>query len=181
MTKQQVDFVPYNEEKHRAKYLEMGANYGEWLDNQVLQHYGVSLFQGIDVKSFMEDRVQVWSAINPPTGIILILEVDGVVGGMGRIDTWDEGISEVHNIWIVPAFRGKGFAIRLMGELEARAREYGFGIMRLDTARFNVAAQSLYRKLGFSEIDRYSQTVFSNERLRQYYEEKVYLEKNYNP
>ena len=103
MTMQQVDFVPYNEEKHRAKYLEMGANYGEWLDKQVLHHYGVSLFQVIDVKSFMEDIVQVWSAINPPTGIILILEVDGVVGGMGRIDTWDEGISEVHNIWIVPA------------------------------------------------------------------------------
>jgi ribosomal protein S18 acetylase RimI-like enzyme len=177
MTIQQVEYVPYNEEKHRTKYLEMGSEYGEWLDNQVLKHYGVSLFQGIDVNSFMEDRVNDWSAIKPPSGVILFLELDGVVGGMGRIDTWDEGIAEVHNIWIVPAFRGMGYAIKLMMELEAKAREYGFGVMCLDTAKFNVAAQNLYRKLGYRSIGRYSQTVFSNESLRQYYEEKVYMEK----
>lgn len=172
-----IDFVPYQEEKHREKYLEMGKEYGHWLDSQVYEHYGVSLFQDIDVQSFMENRVQAWSEIKPPYGVILIMEVNNLVAGMGRIDTWEEGIAEVHNIWIDPLFRGNGYATMLMNQLEAKAREYGFSEMRLDTAGFNVAAQGLYRKLGYSVIERYNQTTFSNENLRRYYQEKVYMKK----
>ena len=172
-----TEFVPYNEEKHWKQYIEMGKEYAHWLNGEVEKHYGVPLFQNIDIESFVEERAKVWSSINPPDGIIIILEVDGKIGGMGRIDRFDERVAEAHNIWTSPSYRGKGYATRLMLQLEEKAREFGFSFIRLDTARFNVPAQNLYRKLGYKEIDRYSQTIFQDESLRRYYEEKLYMEK----
>lgn len=169
--------VPYNGEKHWEKYVEMGKEYAHWLNGEVKKHYGVPLFQNIDPDSFMEERAKIWSSIKPPDGVILILTVDGKVGGMGRIDRYKDGIAEAHNIWTSPMYRGKGYATRLMLELEKKAKEFGYITIRLDTARFNVPAQRLYSKLGYEEIERYRQTIFQNEILRKYYEEKVYMEK----
>jgi ribosomal protein S18 acetylase RimI-like enzyme len=172
-----VTFLQYDEEKHWNKYLEMGIEYAHWLNEQVQKHYEVPLFQNTEPENFMEERAKTWTSIKPPEGIILILEVDGDVGGMGRIDKFNDTTAEAHNIWTSPKYRGNGYATRIMLELEEKAREFGFSFVRLDTARFNVPAQGLYKKLGYSEIEKYSQTRLTNESLRRYYNEKLYMEK----
>ena len=172
-----TELVQYTEEKHWKRYKEMGKDYASWLNEQVIKHYGVPLFQDIDIENFIEKQAKVWTSTKPPEGLVLILEVDGEVGGMGRIDRFNEDIAEAHNIWTSPMYRGKGYATRLMLELEKKAIEFGYSYIRLDTARFNIPAQNLYKKLGYKEIERYSQTIFPSESLRKYYEEKVYMEK----
>jgi len=66
----------------------------------------------------------------------------------------------------------------MMHVIEKKAKEFGFRFLRLDTGGFNVVAQSLYKKLGFVEIERF--TDFENlkdESTRPYHLEKVYMEK----
>jgi ribosomal protein S18 acetylase RimI-like enzyme len=172
-----VDFLPYDDERHWNNYLDMGIEYAHWLNGQVLKHYGVPLFQNTKPENFMEERAKAWTSIQPPEGIIIILEVDGKVGGMGRIDKFNDTTTEAHNIWTFPKYRGNGYATRIMLKLEQKAKEFGFNYIRLDTARFNVPAQGLYKKLGYSEIEKYSQTRFPNESLKRYYNEKIYMEK----
>jgi len=58
-------------------------------------------------------------------------------------------------MYIRPEYRG-GLGRRLYGLLEDKAMEFGFEVLRLDTSRLNVAALSLFGKVGYTEIDRYS-------------------------
>ena len=172
-----LEFFEYNEERHKSQYMKMIIEYSIWLDNKVYEHYGVRLFQDDDIPSIVEKYIPIWTSIEPPDGIVYIMEVEDEIVGMGRLDTFSKGVGEVHNIWTNPEHRGKGYATRLMSRLEDRAREYGLAAVRLDTARFNVPAINLYKKIGYREIDRYRAGAFDNESLRRYYEEKVYMEK----
>ena len=158
--------------------MEMGVEYCTWLDDEVYAHYGVRLFPDGDIQGFIERRAPVWTSVKPPRGIIYILEVNGEAVGMGRLDTFEGDIGEVHNVWTSPEHRGKGYATVLMNHLEEKAQEFGFSALRLDTAKFNVPAQRLYAKLGYNEIGRYREITRSeSEGIRLYYEEKVYMEK----
>ena len=149
-----------------------------WLDDLVFKHYGVKLILSGNIPEFIENYMSTSLSKKPPKGIILILEVDDVVEGMGRFDTFSEGVGEIHNIWVNPGQRGNGYAIKLMNKLEEKAIEYGFTSLRLDTAKFNTPAQKLYRKIGYKEIPRYREiTRNENENIIRYYEEKVYMEK----
>ena len=97
---------------------------------------------------------------------------------MGRLSTLEMGVGGVHNIWIKPEYRGRKLATMLMMHIEEKAREFGFSVLRLDTARFNTPAQSLYRKIGYYEVPRFTPVgTFENESLARYYSEKVYMEK----
>ena len=172
-------FVQYDDERHRAQYIEMMVEYCKWLDDQVYLHYSVKLIQDGKIDEFVERNTSRWVSVKPPMGIVLILEVDGEVVGAGRFDTFEEGVGDVHNVWTNPKHRGKGYATRLMNHLEIKAKEFDFTALRLDTAKFNIPAQRLYRKIGYNEIERYREiTRNENENIRLYYEEKVYMEKN---
>ena len=55
---------------------------------------------------------------------------------------------------------------------------YGFSVLRLDAAGFNMVAQHLYRKVGYYEIERYYEPyIGGNEDRRRMYDEVVYMEK----
>jgi len=172
-----LEFVEYTEDRHKTKYLEMIEEYSNWLNNEVYKNYGVKLFQNSDIRSLNKKFTSIWTAVKPPEGIIYIMEVEDEIVGMGRLDTFSEGIGEVHNIWTSPEYRGKGYATRLMKCLEDKATEFGLTAVRLDTAKFNLPAINLYKKIGYRVIDRYRAGAFDNESLRRYYEEKVYMEK----
>ena len=85
-------------------------------------------------------------------------------------------------MFIYPRFRGNGYSKLLMYELEDRAKKFGYSVLRLDTGGFNVVAQILYRKLGYIEVERFTPvSIVENEKTRQYFSEKVHMEKQLNP
>lgn len=173
----EVEFLPYDEVTHKADYIDMLVEYCKWLDSQVLDHYGFHLFQS-DIKETIDRLVPRFTAIKPPEGITLIMKVDGKTAGMARLDRIDENVGMIHNVYIYPEYRGKGYSIQMMDVLEEKARSYGYSFLRLDTGGFNAVVQSLYRKLGYVEVERF--TDFDNLKnpvTRQYYLEKIYMEK----
>jgi ribosomal protein S18 acetylase RimI-like enzyme len=173
-----VEFVPYDEDIHKTDYIDMFLEYGKWLDDQVLNHYGFHLFADADVKRVIDRLVPRFTSYDSSEGIILILKVDSKTAGMARLDKFGEDIGFIHNVYIYPEYRGKGYSKQMMYDLEERANKFGYSSLRLDAGGFNVVAKNLYRKLGYHEIERF--TDFDNlkiERTRPYYQEKIYMEK----
>lgn len=66
-----------------------------------------------------------------------------------------------------PEFRGKGFAKKLILEMESAVRDNGFKTIRLEVYKSNEGALSMYLKLGYIIIDStensfFMQKVFSS-------------------
>jgi ribosomal-protein-alanine acetyltransferase len=53
---------------------------------------------------------------------------------------------------VAPAYRRMGIAQKLLLEVETRLREYGIRECRLEVREDNLAALSLYRKIGYEKV-----------------------------
>jgi GNAT superfamily N-acetyltransferase len=57
-------------------------------------------------------------------------------------------------LFILPAYRGKGFGSQVINLIEQRCTELNFRALHLESERKNEAATSLYERLGFVDYDR---------------------------
>jgi putative acetyltransferase len=62
-----------------------------------------------------------------------------------------DGYGEVKSLFVDPAARGKGVGAALMAALEARAREAGLPVLKLETGDTLHEAHRLYRRHGFTD------------------------------
>jgi GNAT superfamily N-acetyltransferase len=76
-------------------------------------------------------------------------------------------------MYVRPEFRGKGIGRALLEALIAEAQEIGYPTVRLDSTRFMEVAHSLYRSVGFHEIEPYTESEIPPE-FQQYW---VFMEK----
>ncbi|WP_336990679.1 ribosomal protein S18-alanine N-acetyltransferase [Bacillus infantis] len=80
--------------------------------------------------------------------VYLVLEDDdAVIGYCGAWIVVDE--AHVTNIAVLPEYRGKKLGEALMKKMMEAAKELGAVTMTLEARVTNIAAKSLYRKLGF--------------------------------
>nr|WP_039238109.1 ribosomal protein S18-alanine N-acetyltransferase [Bacillus thermotolerans] len=70
-----------------------------------------------------------------------------VVGYCGMWLVLDE--SQITNIAVLPEYRGQGFGEKLLVYVMEAARKNGASVMSLEVRVSNLAAQHLYKKLGF--------------------------------
>ena len=96
------------------------------------------------------------SEYEEPHGAFLIAYDDGEPVACGGVRDLGDGVAEIKRMYVVPDARGRGVGERLLGQLEDEARRLGYGKLRLDTAAPLTAAQSLYRRAGYSEIGDYN-------------------------
>ena len=64
----------------------------------------------------------------------------------------------VDEVYIRPPHRGRGWGTCAMGHAERIARSENIRAIHLEVGRRNIAAQALYRKLGYADHDRYLMT-----------------------
>lgn len=96
-----------------------------------------------------------------PRGVFLVAMSDGLpIGCVGLKGDGGE-IGEVKRLWVSPAARGLGLARRLMGAVEDAARSLGMTILRLDTNRALPEAARLYRRSGWTEIERFNDDPYA--------------------
>jgi GNAT superfamily N-acetyltransferase len=55
-------------------------------------------------------------------------------------------------MWVHEEMRGLGIGLRILQELEAKAREFGLSTLRLETNQILKEAQALYRRCGYREV-----------------------------
>ena len=90
--------------------------------------------------------------LSPPNGAFLV----GFSGERpvccGGIKQLDRARCEIKKMYVVPDLRGKGVARVLLHALEAKARELGYTVARLDTGPKQVGARGLYESEGYAEV-----------------------------
>jgi GNAT superfamily N-acetyltransferase len=90
--------------------------------------------------------------LSPPQGAFLVGWRDGEPVCCGGVKRLDDTICEIKKMYVVPDARGTGVARKLLHALEAKARELGYGIARLDTGPKQTNAQGLYEAEGYASI-----------------------------
>ena len=77
--------------------------------------------------------------------------------GCGAIKEFTPGIMEVKRMYTLPECRGKGFATKVLDELERWAAELGYVKCVLETGKRQPEAIGLYQKSGYRVIQNYGQ------------------------
>lgn len=78
----------------------------------------------------------------------------GCVALRRNTDIW----CEMKRLYVTPQARKTGTGQKLAQAIIQKARELGYDAMRLDTLSHMVPALTLYRRLGFEEIEKYYET-----------------------
>ena len=89
---------------------------------------------------------------NPLSLWIVALDADRVVGYVGSQSVIDH--ADIMNVAIDPAYRRRGIAEALIGELECALKARGVEGVLLEVRVSNEPARSLYEKLGFIVVGR---------------------------
>ena len=118
-----AEFVPYSDENHRAQFLELNV---EYLDYARTQESGLFKDKAA-VRDYVERFLPKFTEVRPPEGIILILEVDDKVAGMGALKKLDEGVAEVKRMYIRPEYRGRGYGKEMLDRLIEKSKGFGLG------------------------------------------------------
>ena len=72
--------------------------------------------------------------------------------GCGALKLHANAPAELKRMWVAPSVRGLGVGVRLLRELEQRARSAGVRVLRLETNRALKEAITLYRASGYREV-----------------------------
>jgi GNAT superfamily N-acetyltransferase len=90
-----------------------------------------------------------------PQGCLLLAFYHDKPAGCVAFRKIDDGICEMKRLYVKADFKGKKIGYALVHEIIKKAFETGYKIMRLDTHPWMKDAESLYRSLGFKEIEAY--------------------------
>ncbi|THK37520.1 GNAT family N-acetyltransferase [Ensifer sp. MPMI2T] len=80
---------------------------------------------------------------------VLIAEIAGEPAGLGACEHEDDTISD---IWVAPAFEGRGAGSALIAALEAQIAERGYTQAQIHVAAANERALRLYQNLGYRQL-----------------------------
>ncbi len=80
---------------------------------------------------------------------ILVAEVEGQAAGIGACEHADDTISD---IWVAPAFEGRGAGSALIRALETQILDRGYSEARIEVAAANERALELYQRLGYQQL-----------------------------
>jgi len=117
--------------------------------------YASSLGFSLHFQEFESELRSLPGEYAPPVGaLMLAVEEEQLIGCVALRKITDD-TCEMKRLYVRPAFRGKGIGRRLAIAVTEEARRIEYARIRLDTVASMREAISLYRSLGFKEIEPY--------------------------
>jgi GNAT superfamily N-acetyltransferase len=113
------------------------------------------LYDGLDMDSDDMPRAGA-DELGPPAGTLIVGWMDGEPVCVGGVKRLNERTCEIKRMYVSPAWRGRGVARALLGELEATARRLEYEVARLDTGPKQRGARGLYESAGYTEIQNFN-------------------------
>ncbi len=122
---------------------ELFLEYATWLGEDMC-------FQG-----FEEELATLPGKYAEPKGRLYLLETNNKIAGCGAIRPLSERDCEMKRLYVRDEFKRKGYGKRMAQTLIEDARKIGYQRMLLDTLSRMTPAITLYRSLGFKEVEAY--------------------------
>jgi len=164
--------------EHRQLAGALIREYLEWLNRIVQRDHGIEF----DVEAMVASDLSDSDKFHPPGGRFYLVEHNGAVAGVGCLKKLAEDVGEIQRMYVPPGLRGKGVGRAIVNRLIADARAIGYRRLKLESLEFLAAAHSLYRSVGFHEIDPYADNSMKSyqdaENLDKYYSITVFMEMN---
>ena len=118
-------------ENRREKTEQKNASESENGDKTILDQFrdkparerGSAPAQRDRVRGYVEKVLPKYIEAKAPEGIIYILEIIGVMAGMGALRKLEEGVGEIKRVYVRPEHRGKGYGKEMLSRLMAKAEE----------------------------------------------------------
>jgi GNAT superfamily N-acetyltransferase len=124
---------------------------------------GVDLcFQGFD-----RELAELPGDYTPPGGRLLIARDDGAAVACVALRRLDAATCEMKRLYVQPSHRGLGLGRALAEAVISEARLTGYERMRLDTLPSMSEAAVLYERLGFRDIEPYTENPVPGARFLQ--------------
>ena len=123
---------------------------------QLFTDYAASLGIDLGFQGFASELAALPGHYVPPLGALLLaIERDECLGCVALRPLEPPRVAELKRLYVTPAGRGSGIGLSLtLAALDA-ARGAGYERVRLDTLPSMEAAQRLYERLGFRDVDAY--------------------------
>lgn len=139
---------------HRAEILALNVEYLSWVFSQIDEFFGGSCAEvvGMPADAYVESVIDKICDRSPPDGIFYLVTVDGVPAAMGGLRGLNPHTAEVKRIYVRPAFRGLALGERVLTQLLADAKSFGYRTACLDTGPFMKSAHRVYERCRF--VDR---------------------------
>ena len=94
--------------------------------------------------------------------MLLLAVSDGEPVACGGLQRLDARTAEIKRMWVHPDWRGAGLGGRMLRALEQAAVDRGHAVVRLDTNSVLTDAVTMYRRAGYTEIDRYNDNPYAH-------------------
>jgi GNAT superfamily N-acetyltransferase len=169
-------FHQVEDAEHKQLAGALIREYLEWLNRIVQRDYGI----GFDVEAMVASDLSDPDKFHPPGGRFYLVEYDGAVAGVGCLKKLEAGVGEIQRMYVPPKLRGRGVGRAIVSRLIEDARSIGYHRLKLESLEFLAAAHSLYRSVGFHEIDPYADNSMKSYQnaanLDKYYSITVFME-----
>ncbi len=121
----------------------------------LFQEYARSLPVDLSFQAFAAELATLPGAYAAPEGGLWIARVGGRAAGCVAVRPLSPRIAELKRLYVRSRFRGRGLGRLLAERAITFAERQRYRALRLDTIPTMVAAQRLYRELGFRRIRAY--------------------------
>lgn len=176
-----MNVIEFHQVRTNAQKGQGGILIREYLDflNRRTQHdYNIEFDVEAMVQSDLSDQIK----FHPPSGRFYLVLYEDNAAGVGCLKKLHDSVGEVQRMYVSPDFRGKGIGRAIANRLIDDAREIGYRKLKLESLGFLDAAHTLYRSIGFKEIDPYAENSMESfqatEQLDKYYSITVFMEMN---
>tara|TARA_R110002073_G_scaffold8207_7_gene45938 strand:+ start:46004 stop:46495 length:492 start_codon:yes stop_codon:yes gene_type:complete len=130
-------------------------------DNEQIAHIirGVLIEMGVPkIGSTYEDKTldNLYGFYQKDKAIYYVIEYQNRIiggGGIAQLGNFEGNTCELQKMYFLPETRGKGLGTKMIEKCLAQAKEFGFDECYLETMPYMKAAQNLYKKNGFIEIN----------------------------
>jgi len=141
-----IEIVPadFDLAEHRSGFIEV-------LDSYASEPIG----NGQPLSSEVRERL-IPALLDHPTSLVLLAVAEGRPVGtavcfLGLSTFWARPLLNIHDLAILPEWRGKGIGRRLLLAVEVEARQRGCCKLTLEVRGDNRRARGLYESFGFGE------------------------------
>lgn len=171
-----VEFHQVESEEHKKEAGSLIREYLEWLNARLWREYGIEF----DVEAMVQSDLSDPYKFHPPHGRFYLARYKDQPAGVGCLKRLEPGVGEVQRMYVPPTYRGKGVGRAIANRLIDDARSIGYRRLRLESLEFLDAAHSLYRSVGFHQIDPYAGNSMESYQpagqLDRYYSITVFME-----